>query len=296
MRATPELFDLEMLRVFVTVAEHASFSKAAKQLGITKSTASRAIAKLENHVGAELLHRDLVRVAMSTAGVALFERVSPHLLALSGAIAELPEHQETPSGVLRLTCTTDVGLTILPNMIARFGLRFPEITFDLNVTDQVIDLVREGFDLAIRAAPRGLADSSLTVRKLGTAELGFYASPSYLARRGTPKELGESEHQWLVFGPAASTILPKHSAPHVIADNFVFLRELAVADGGIAGLPTFVAEAEVSVGRLVAVLQGRTLRSSGGFYLLYPSRGQTPRKVQAFCDFMIGCMKAKPLM
>lgn len=91
-------------------------------------------------------------------------------------------------------------------------------------------------------------------------------------------------------------ILPKHSAAHVLADNFLFLRELALADGGIAGLSTFVAEAEVSAGRLASVVHARTLGSSGGFYLLYPSRGQTPRKVEAFCDFMIGCMKAKPLM
>lgn len=296
MRATPASFNLEMLRVFVAVAERASFSKAAKQLGITKSTASRALARLERHVGAELLHRDTHKVSMSTAGVALFERVAPHLTALSGAISEMPEHQETPSGQLRVTCSIDVGMTFLPGLIARFRLRYPDITFDLHISDQVVDLVGEGFDLAVRAAPRGLTDSSLTVRKLGSAELGFFASPSYLARRGTPTEVGDPEHDWIVFRPAAATIMPKRSVAHVLADNFLFIRELAVADGGVGGLPTFVAEPEVAAGRLVSVLHARTLRASGGFYMLYPSRGRTPRKVEAFRDFMIGCMKAKPLM
>jgi DNA-binding transcriptional LysR family regulator len=283
-----------MLRVFVAVAEHASFSKAATQLGITKSTASRVLARLEAHVGAELLHRDTHKVAMSTAGVALFERVAPHLTALAGAISELPEHRETPSGLLRVTCSIDVGMTFLPGVIARFRLRHPDITFDLHISDQVVDLVAEGFDLAVRAAPRGLTDSSLTVRKLGSAELSFYASPSYLARRGTPKEVGDPDHDWLVFRPAAATIMPKRSVAHVLADNLLFLRELAVANGGVAGLPTFVAEPEVATGRLASVLPARTLRASGGFYLLYPSRGQTPRKVIAFCDFILDCMKAAP--
>ncbi|MDX2093489.1 MAG: LysR family transcriptional regulator [Kofleriaceae bacterium] len=297
MPATPpNPFELDALRVFVEVAERASFSKAAKKLGITKSTASRAIARLERHVGAELLHRDTHKVAMSTAGVALFERVAPHLAALAGAIRELPEHQDTPSGLLRVTCSVDVGMTLLPGLIARFRLRHPEVTFDLHISDQVVDLVGEGFDLAIRAAPRGLADSSLTVRKLGAAELGFFASPTYLARRGAPKEIGDPEHDWIAFRPAASAIMPKRAAAHVLADNFVFVRELAVADGGVAGMPTFVAEPEVSAGRLVSVLQGRTLRSSGGFFLLYPSRGQTPRKLAAFCDFLIEYTKAKPFM
>ncbi|MFN0246387.1 MAG: LysR family transcriptional regulator [Kofleriaceae bacterium] len=285
-----------MLRVFVAVAEHASFSKAAKQLGITKSTTSRTLARLEQHVGAELLHRDTHKVAMSSAGIALFERVVPHLTALSDAIRELPEHQETPSGLLRITCTIDLGMTFLPGVIARFRLRYPDITLDLHISDQVVDLVGEGFDLAVRAAPRGLTDSSLTVRKLGSAEMGFFASPSYLARRGTPKEVGDPDHDWIVFRPAAAAMMPKRSVAHVLADNLLFIRELAVADGGVGGIPTFVAESEVAAGRLVGVLPARTLRTAGGFYLLYPSRGQTPRKVEAFRDFMVGCMKAKPLM
>lgn len=293
MGATELPFDLDQLRIFVEVAERASFSKAANRLGITKSTASRAVARLERHIGAELLHRDTHRVAMSTAGVALFERVAPHLTALGEAIRELPEHRETPSGLLRVTCSIDLGMTLLPGIIARFRLRHPDITFDLHLSDQVVDVIGEGFDLAIRAAPRGLADSSLTVRKLGAAELGFFASPSYLARRGTPKDIGDPDHDWIVFRPAAAAIMAKRA--HVLADNFLFVRELAVADGGIAGIPTFVVEPDLSAGRLVSVLPSRTLRSSGGFYLLYPSRGQTPRKVEVFRDFMIECMKAKPL-
>jgi len=294
MRATPLNFDL--LKIFVAVAEQASFSKAATSLGITKGTASRAIARLEAIVGAELLHRDTHRVSMSTAGVALFERTAPHLAALASAVHDLPEHREEPSGQLRITSSYDFGVTMLPPIIANFSLRFPEVTFDIHVTNDVTNLVAEGFDLSIRAAAGGLRDSTLTVRKLGVAELRFYSSPRYLARRGEPREYGEPEHEWVVFGPSTKLFKPRSGAAiRFVSDDLIFIRALLLADGGVGPLPPFVAEEDVQAGKLVQVMPSRTLRAPGGFFLLYPTHGQTSRKVSAFRDFLIGCLQVRPL-
>ena len=297
MPATPaKQLDLELLKIFVAVAEQSSFSKASTLLGITKGTTSRAIARLEEIVGTELLHRDTHRVSMSTAGVALFERSAPHLAALACAVHELPEQREDPSGQLRITSSYDFGVTMLPPIIANFSLRFPAVTFDIQVTNDVTNLVAQGFDLAIRAAARGLTDSTLTVRKLGTAELRFYGSPRYVARRGEPREYGDPAHEWIVFGPSTKLFKPSAGAAiRFISDDLIFVRELLLADGGIGALPPFVAEEPVRSGKLVQVMPSRTLRAPGGFFLLYPTRGQTSRKVTAFRDFLLSCLKARPL-
>ena len=122
----PRQLDLQLLRVFVAVAEQSSFSKAAVSRGITQEI-----------VGAELLHRDTHRVYSSTAGIALFERAAPHIAALASAVHDLPEDRESPSGELRITCSCDFGQTMLPTIIASFSLRFPEVTFDVDVTNNV---------------------------------------------------------------------------------------------------------------------------------------------------------------
>jgi DNA-binding transcriptional LysR family regulator len=184
MPTTPP--DYASLAAFVAVAEETSFSKAARRLGITKGTVSRAIARLEETVGAELVHRDTHRVALSTAGTALYERTAPHLAALAGAVGTLPERSEQPSGELRVTAPHDFAAIVLPALVAQFVLRYPEVSVDLRVTNARVDLIAEGFDLAIRAVPEKLADSRLTARRLGIGAMGFYASPSYLARRGLP--------------------------------------------------------------------------------------------------------------
>jgi len=297
MRATAPLdLDLGLLKIFVAVAEHASFSKAALSLGITKGTTSRGVARLEEIVGAELLHRDTRRVSMSTAGVALFERTAPHLAALSSAVHDLPERQEEASGQLRISSSYDFGVTMLPAIIANFALRFPKVTFDVRVTNDVTNLVAEGFDLSIRAAARGLRDSTLTARRLGTAELRFYGSPRYLALRGEPREYGDPTHQWVVFGPSTKLFKPRPgTAIRFVSDDLIFIRALLLADAGIGVLPPFVAQEDVQAGKLVQVMPSQTLRAPGAFFLLYPTHGQTSRKVTAFRDFLVNSLKAKPL-
>jgi len=288
--------DLDLLSTFLAVADEASFSRAARRLGITKGTVSRAIARLEAQLGAELVHRTTHKVALSTAGTALYERIAPHLVALDQAVRKLPERAEQPSGELRITVPYDFGVLILPGVIAQFSLRYPEVRFDVQVTNQRVDLVAEGFDLAIRASPAKMADSSLSVRRLGSPELRYYASPAYVPRRGEPSGAEDPDHEWVAFAPLERHAgRAKRARPRFHSDDLLFIRELLRDGVGVGPLPVYMAEPYVRAGTLVAVAPSLRSRGPGGYYLLYPSSGQVARKVTAFRDFLVETLRVRPV-
>ncbi len=283
--------DLDLLSTFVAVAEANSFSAVAQRLQVSKGTVSRKIAKLEELVGAPLLHRTTRRVALSTAGVALFERAAPHVAALRLAVGTLPERQAAPSGDLRVTAPTDLGNVLLPELVTRFTTRFPAVRVELHLTQRQVDLVGEGFDLAIRAAGPRLRDSSLTMRRLSSAEFLAYASPVYVARRGSPRELADPDHDWVGFRPAQKLLgFSASFRPHVTCDDFLFAREAVRLGAGIGVMPTFVAEALASAGELVRVLPSYRVRTPG-FVLLHPPHAKVPSKVVAFRDMLVEMLK-----
>jgi DNA-binding transcriptional LysR family regulator len=287
--------DYHLLAAFVAVAEEASFSKAARRLAVTKGTVSRAIARLEDTVGAELVHRNTHKVALSTAGTALYERTAPHLAALDRAVGTLPERSEQPSGELRMTAPHDFAAIVLPELVAQFMVRFPDVSFDIRVTNTRLDIIGERLDLAIRAAHGKLADSRLTARKLTVGSLAFYASPSYLARRGEPRAFGDPKHEWVVMPGVLSFLRPpKGFRPRVVVDDMLTLRNFVRDGAGVGLLPRFVTETQVAEGRLQPLALGHGL-GSASLMLVYPSSGQVPRKVAAFRDFLLERLKARPL-
>jgi DNA-binding transcriptional LysR family regulator len=286
--------DYDGLAIFLAVAEECSFSKAAKRLGIGKGTVSRALASLEDEIGAELIHRTPRAVALSTAGTALYERTAQHLHAVDEAFGRLPERGEQPSGLLRLTAPHDFAISILPEVLARFALRYPEVSFDTRITNARVDLIAEGFDLAIRMAPGRLADSTLTARKVGTAPTSFYAAPSYLARRGRPKTLWSDDHEWIAhLRMIEYWKVPAKNVRH-LSDDMTHMRELAREGAGVAFLPDFVAAPCVTSGALERVdVAHKSLTTQ--IVLLYPSSGQVPRKVTGFRDFLLEYLASSPL-
>ena len=191
--ATIATMDLNLLALFVEVAKTASFTAAGARLGLPRSSVSRSIAQLEVDLGVPLFNRTTRKVSLSTAGAALFERVGPQLQELRKALGSLPEREEEPSGVLLITAPTDIGVAFLPDAIAAFRLRYPAVTIDARLTPRRVDLVAEGFDLALRVSVKPLSDLSLLVRKLSELEMALYAAPSYLcgaetfAVRKTPR-------------------------------------------------------------------------------------------------------------
>jgi len=292
--------DLDLLSTFEAVARTASFSAAARELGRPKSTVSRAVAKLEAELGVPLLFRTTRHVSLSAAGTALYDRITPLLSSLRSALSEMPEREEQPSGSLRVTAPVDLGALFLVEVVTRFTARHPAVSVDLHLTGRMVDLVAEGFDVALRVAPK-LLDSTLVARRAATFTVQIYASPVYLARQGTPRTEGELEgHDWVLFrtGPqrlqVASPVSPtgKGVRARIVCDDLLFVRDALLAGAGLGTLPTFLAAPEVSAGRLVRVLP-RFERPAGTLHIVSPASRQQPLKVTAFRDMVLEVLRAR---
>jgi DNA-binding transcriptional LysR family regulator len=294
--------NLDLLTVFEAVARTTSFTAAARELRLPKSSVSRAVARLEADLGVQLLFRTTRQVAPTAAGLALHERVAPLLRQLSSAVGTLPEREEEPSGELRVTAPVDLGVLFLADVVTRYTARYPAVSVSLHLTGRVVDLVGEGFDVALRVAPK-LADSTLVVRRVAPITVRIYASPLYLARRGAPRSEGElAAHDWVVFrsGPQRLRIAPPRGAVagaeprgRIIADDLLFVRDAVRAGAGLGLLPSFVAEPDVLAGALVRVLP-RHERASGFLHVVTPAAKQVPRKVAAFRDLVAELLKLRP--
>lgn len=291
--------DLNLARAFVAVHDRGSFSSAAEALNVPRSTISRAIAALEAELGVRLFHRTTRKVAVTTAGAGLYGRVAPSLAGLEAALTDLPEREEEPSGLLRVTTTVDLGTTVLAEAVTRFTTRYPHTEVELHLGNRFVDLTKEGFDLALRVAAVGLADSTLVARRMGGLTLQLYASPSYLARRGTPRARADlAEHDWVGFRNASLLFgkrkLPTAARPRITCDDAFCMRELLRQGAGIAALPTFVADRDVASGALVRVMP-KVRVELGGVYLVHPGKKHVPRKVTAFRDLLVEMLRQRPL-
>ncbi len=295
--------DLNLVRAFVAVHATGSFSAAAERLGVPRSTVSRAVAALEASLGVRLFHRTTRSVSPSTAGDALFDRVAPPLLALEGSLGDLPERESVPSGLLRVTTTADLGAALLAAACARFTERYPQTRVEAHLGAQLVDLVRDGFDLALRVLVTPPRDSSLVARKVGVIDLQLHASPAYLARRGTPREMGDlAAHDWVGYrgqdrlvlsGPAGEAVIEREA--RIAADDMSFLRAALRAGAGIGPVPLFLAEADVVSGALVPVLP-EWVSHTGTVYLVQPGRKHVPRKVTAFGEVLVEVLRGSPLV
>jgi len=280
--------DVALLGAFVEVADLSSFSAAARALGTTTATVSRTVAKLEDALGSRLFHRTTRRVSLTTAGKALYGRTAPHVRALGAATKELPEQQTEPAGVLKLAAPSDIAATFLAGAITRFMALYPKVQVEAEFGSRLVDLAAEGFDVALRGSSGQHKDKSLTARRLITGgDMSLFAAPSYLARRGTPGELAAPEHDWLIAAPMRRVVdFPATLVPKVVANDFLFLREVAATGGGVAMLPSFLAQPYVASGTLLRVLPSVRIQL-GGFVMLYSSQRPLARKVAAFRDFII---------
>lgn len=294
--------DLNHLAIFAAVAEAASFSLAARKLGVPKSTVSRSISALEASMGVELLHRTTRHVVLSAAGTGLYERIAPLLSSLQQVAEERPGHDEEPSGELRVTTTTDFGALVLADIVTRFSLRYPSVRIHLILTNRTVDLVAERVDVALRFSSHPLKSSSLMARNLSPVSLQLFASPTYLARRGTPRSVRDLvSHDWVNADRSAQLLRPagvrKLPAPgRIVCDDMFFVLAAVRAGAGIGYLPTYLAEPDVLGGQLVRVLPRWDLRS-GSLWFVSPGARHVPRppKILAFRDFMVEALKGHPL-
>lgn len=190
--------DLNDLSVFVSVVDAGSFSKAADRLRVRKSSVSRAITRLEEALGGRILHRTTRRLALSTQGRALYDKVRNDVLSLKRSLGELPELEVEPSGRIKVTCALNCE-PFLAEIVARFVSRYESIEVELRLSNDYVDLVAEGIDLALRFSTTRLKGASLTARKICPSTMHLYASPAYAARRGLPRSPRDLEGHDMVL-------------------------------------------------------------------------------------------------
>ena len=283
------------IEAFVKVVETGSFARAAERLGVSVSSVSRHVTELEAHLDARLLNRTTRRLSLTEIGRTFHERCVQLLADLEEAEESAGEGAVVPRGTLRLTCGVTFGTRHLAPAIAEFMARYPQMRFDAELSDRVVDLVDEGFDAAVRIGAVG--GQNLVARKVGVTQLVCCAAPAYLAQHGEPQVPEDlAAHACLTY---AYTPQSGHwpfrdregrernvrvSGP-AHANSGSFLEALAVAGLGIAFEPDFIVGPDVRAGRLVPILRAFA-PPAADVNVVYPSRRHLSAKVRAFTDFL----------
>lgn len=287
--------DLNHLTTFVKVADAASFTLAANALGVPKSTVSRRVSALEAALGVRLIRRTTRKLSLTEEGTSYYEKTARALEAIDEAGRAVADMDGEPRGLVRISAPVDIGNDILADLVPRFVKEHELITVEVQLTGRRVDLVEEGFDLALRAGP--LTDSSLIARKIGTSCMRVFGSKTYLEKAGAPKKLSDlKNHPLVVFrtrqGQADYTFAgPKGSETVTLSavigtNDFAFARKAILAGAGIGILPAVLCRKEIESGALENVLPKYTV-PGGAMHIVYPSGRYVPQRVALFRDFLL---------
>jgi len=287
---------LENMDTFVKVVEAETISAAADRLNVAKSAVSRRLKELEAHLGVKLFHRTTRKLNLTETGRSYYQQCVRLLDDILETEIAVSQAHGTLEGGLRVALPLSFGLMHIGPAINAFLQRHPQIQFDLDFNDREVDLMQEGFDLAVRIAD--LADSSMIARRLAPVQRILCASPAYLARAGTPQTPEDlSDHRMLLYTltrdfescaltDAGGTEHQVKLNPHIKASTGEYLREAAVVGQGIALLPTFIVYQEIERGALQPLLTEYSLPSPSA-YVIYPRTRHLSQRVRTLVDFLV---------
>lgn len=291
---------LDDVVAFVEVARAQGFAAAGRALRVPRSTLSRQLQRLEDALGVRLLERTTRTVRLTEAGESYFHRCSHAIELIAAANRGARDAGALPRGSLRVSAPFDIARDVLASALPEFRRRYPDVELRLEITQRRVDVVREGFDLALRGG-MPMRDSGLTVRKLAPSVMRLYASPEYLAKRGTPADpdalaehdligfvnAGGGAMPWQLSGPGGEIVIePK---PWVAANEFSFIRAAVIAGAGIGLLQAIAAFGE-RTGQVVPVIPEYAMHG-GALWAVYPSAKRVPPKVRVFVDFLVGQLR-----
>ena len=295
---------LESMQAFVHIVKAGSISQAASEMDVVKSALSRRLKELESYLGAELLHRTTRKLHLTETGSRYFDSCQRILNSISEAERMTAESQADISGRLKLTMPASFARLHMHRLLNNFLLQHTKVTMELHVSDQQINLLDQGFDLAIRIA--NLADSSLMARRIALARTVICASPNYLKQHGYPQSpLALQQHKGLIYSEVSKgsehwRLTDPHGQTHFVqfaqqlkANSGDFLLDAAVAGLGIAQLPTFMTYKQIQSGQLQVVLpdyESLTL----GIYAVYPPTRYLPRRTKALINYLVEQFKGVP--
>jgi len=293
---------LSEMAVFSRVVATGSLSSAARELGVSPAVVSRRLASLEARLGVRLVNRTTRSLHLTEEGSAYHESCSRVLAEIEEANAAVSAGRNEPQGVLRVALPAAFGNLHVAPLIPRFAERFPNVQVALSLADRPVNLVEEGFDLAVRIAD--LQDSSLAARKLAPNRRVVCASPGYVARHGAPRRPQDLlAHNCLTTRDFASTwdYRGPDGKPGTVrvtgrysCDNWEVLREWALAGLGIALKSTWDVRRHLEDGSLVSLLPGYSFDTDVAIYAVYPHRRHLPAKTRAFIEFLAESFGPEP--
>lgn len=292
------------MEVFAAVVERGGFSAAAKFFGMTPSAVSKLVTRLEARLGARLINRSTRKLQLTAEGQAFHQRCVTILSDIAEAECEAAAGR-APRGRVRVNANVAFGNQILLPLVPAFLAEHPELSIDLVFTDQVVDLIEERADIAIRVAPGPLRGNQLMARKIGESGVAVVASPNYLARHGEPRTPGDlAKHNLIGFNFARSVegwpfrvdgaLISIAAVGNTQVGDGEIARQLAVAGVGLARLGRFHTQAEVAAGRLLTVLEDFNPGDIEVIHAVYLGQGGfVPARMRAFIDFLARNVKIR---
>ena len=285
---------IEAMRAFVAVVAEGSFSNAATSMQLSPQLVSKYVAKLEDQLGIRLLNRTTRKVSLTEAGTHYVQHAQQILLSIDEMDSQLGGLQQNPKGTLRISAPVSFALKHMAKLITDFQLQYPLVNIELQLNDRKIDIVDEGFDIALRIG--NLKDSSLIAKYIAPIRVILCASPEYLKKHGTPKQPEDlKNHRYLHYNypeiDSKDNIYQWLNAKNIDtrggfdSNNGDILVEAAIAGAGLALQPTFIASNAISSGQLTQVLADFELKPLG-LYAVYAHRKLLPSKVRCFIDFI----------
>lgn len=293
---------IDAMRAFITVVTEGSFTLAAERLALSPQLVSKHIAQLEKHLGARLLNRTTRKLHLTEAGTRYFQRAQQVLSDISDMENELGDMQAHASGLLRISAPASFAIRHMAKLMIDFQQAHPAVDIDLQINDRKVDIVEEGFDIALRIGH--LKSSSLIAKRIAPVRLVMCASPEYLQQHGMPKILQDLKahrylrysyleddanqlaHRWLRSSDRARS-------NELVCNNGDVLVESAIAGAGIALQPTFISGAAIKEGKLTIVLPEHEPEPLT-LYAVYASRQLLANKVKCFVEFLDGYYGDRP--
>ncbi len=287
---------LTEMEAFATVVDQGGFTDAAKKMGISKSAVSKHVSSLEARLGARLLNRTTRRVSPTEIGLAYYDRARRVLNDAGEADSLVTSMQSAPSGLLRISVATDFGVNHLSPILGEFLQEFPDITVNMVLNNRYVELISEGFDMAIRIGE--LEDSTLRARKLTETTKRMVGSPAYFKKYGRPQKIDDlNEHKLLHYSNQANNAVWKLTAPSgekrqvrtagwLTVNDGQSLLNAAISGLGIAYLPSFLYAESLTEGLVEEAIPDLPIDTQG-IYAVYPPGRFTQPKVRAFIDFLV---------
>jgi DNA-binding transcriptional LysR family regulator len=289
------MLDLGDLMVFTKVVETESLTKAGQLLGLPKSTVSRRLSRLEEHLGVQLLHRSSRAVTVTQDGATFFDYCLRSIGVLRDGERALQQQKASPRGVVKIALPYVLGQSLIGPLIADYLQHFPDVRVVSVLTDDAVGLLREGFDVALAVGP--FADSGLIAVKLGSTGCGAFGAPGYFERKGMPQSHVElprfdllaagsvdRRHRWTLHSGEAEVTV--EFTPRLLCNDLLLLRQAVLSELGIASLPAFLCKRDLAEGRLVEVLPGWQAADMQFFALFADPKG-VPIRVRTLIDWLV---------